>query len=475
MRVTFGGQVGIDVDGVAVDLTGLGRVGRLFWAYLTSERHRPVPKAELAEVLWGDDELPASWEPMLRGNASKLRAAFAAVGVGPEVVVSAFGAYQVQLPAEAEVDVEEADSNVQRSLAALAAGNVDDAARAAAAARSVAAQGFLPGWSGIWVERRQAEMRELHLRALEALARADCGRRMWADAVRAADEAVAIEPFRESAVQALMAAHHGAGSVGEALRAYERCRRTLAEELGVSPSAATEKAYLSLLTDEPAAVDVPLQLPAALAPSSGGFFVGRKAETDRLRAALDRSTMDGRQVVLLGGEAGVGKTALVADFAREAHASGAAVLYGRCDEELGRAYQPFAEALDHYVGLCPLSELSAHVAAHGAELARIAPQLLRRLPEAQLPARSGSEGDRYRLFEAVSALLDQASRRSGLVLVLDDLHWAAPPTLALLRHIVRSRTSTLLVVGTTARPRWSPTIPSPPPWPTCGGSREWSG
>jgi len=58
MRVTFAGQVRVEVDGAAVDLAPLGRTGRLFWAYLACERHRPVPKNELAEVLWGEDELP---------------------------------------------------------------------------------------------------------------------------------------------------------------------------------------------------------------------------------------------------------------------------------------------------------------------------------------------------------------------------------------------------------------------------------
>jgi DNA-binding SARP family transcriptional activator len=451
MRVTLAGQVRVEVDGAAVDLAALGRAGRLFWAYLVCERHRPVPKDELAEVLWGEDELPRSWEQMLRGNATKVRASLVGAGIGPTVVASAFGAYQVRLPDDVVVDVEHAEQDLARAVGALAAGDPDSAAHAAAAAAAVGARGFLPGWSGLWVERRQAELRELRLRALEALAQASCARCAWADAVGAAEEAIGVEPFRESAFQTLIAAHRGAGSPAEALRAYERCRRALAEELGVSPSAVTETAYLAVLLDEPVspAVTVPqLPLPVALAARPSGLLVGRKAETDRLRSVLERVAGDGRQAVLVGGEPGVGKTALVTDFARQAHDLGARVLYGRCDEEIGIAYQPFAEAFGYFLSRCPLAELRAHVGAHGGELARIAPQLTYRLPDTPPPRVTGSDGDRYRFFDAAAALLEQASRDQLLVLVLDDLHWAGPQTLALLRHILRPRPSSFLVVGT---------------------------
>ena len=451
VRISVAGLVEIAVDDVPVEMDRLGRVGRLFWVYLVSERQRPVAKDELAEVLWGEDQLPRSWEQMLRGNASKLRTILATAGMNPAVALSsAFGAYQVRLPPYAVVDVEEAQSKLERAIVALSTGNAGDAYRSAAEAVTVAARGFMPGWSGIWVDRRAAELREMHLRALDLVAQAAVGTGQWAAAVGAAEEVVALEPFRESAHQVLMAAHSGAGNPAEALRAYERCRRVLAEELGASPSAATESIYISLLTDEapPEASDGSrIPLPLGLAPRARSFLVGRKAESDRLREALEGVTAHGRQVVLIAGEPGIGKTALVADFAREAHAGGARVLYGRCDEELGVAYQPFAEALGHYVTHCPLPDLGAHVETHGSEVSRIAPELMRRLPD-QPPLVAGSDGDRYRLFEAVTDLVNRATSRGPLVLVLDDLHWAAPPTLALLRHMVRARTVPFVVIGT---------------------------
>ncbi len=455
VRVTVAGRVGIEVGGVHTGEAGLGRLGRLALAYLVCERHRPVARDELAEVLWGED-LPASWEQLLRGQASKLRATFGQAGLDPGgTLTSALGAYQVHLPPGAVLDVDEAAANVEAAGAALAGGNPAEARRRAAAAKAVAARQFLPAASGAWVERRQAELREVHLRALEVLVRAAAEDGLWGEAIDAAEEAIAIEPFRESAYLALMAAHAAAGSRGEAIRAYERCRRVLAEELGVRPSPATEEAFLDLLGDEPAPVSeevtpsAPLRLPPALVGLAGGVVVGRESDAERLTAALERATAKGRQAVFVGGEPGIGKTTLVAAFAAEAHRQGARVLYGRCDEELGLSYQPFAEALSGFVADAPMAELALHAAAHGGELARLAPELTRRLSDVTVPPSTDPEGDRYWLFDAVTSMLKSAAARAPVVLILDDLHWAAPPTLVLLRHLLRATAdAALLVVGT---------------------------
>ena len=72
VQVTVAGRVAIEAGGCRTGEAGLGRLGRLALAYLVCERHRPVPRHELADVLWGGD-LPASWEQLLRGLTSKMR------------------------------------------------------------------------------------------------------------------------------------------------------------------------------------------------------------------------------------------------------------------------------------------------------------------------------------------------------------------------------------------------------------------
>jgi len=198
-----------------------------------------------------------------------------------------------------------------------------------------------------------------------------------------------------------------------------------------------------------AAAEQRLGLPPALASSAGGFFVGRSTELELLTTAWKQATEGSLRIVMVAGEPGIGKTRLAGELAGRVDDDGGTVLYGRCDEDLGVPYQPFAEALRPYVAACPLDELAAHVEAHEGELGRLVPELARRLPEVPPPLQAEPEVERYRLFEAVGGLLAAASLRTPVLLVLDDLHWAAKPTLLLLRHVVaHPEPAAALIVGT---------------------------
>ena len=116
-----------------------------------------------------------------------------------------------------------------------------------------------------------------------------------------------------------------------------------------------------------------------------------------------------RRVVLVSGEPGIGKTALAASFGREAFEDGAVVLYGRCDDDLGVPYQPWAEVLTQLVSHAPGKVLQAHVDARGPVLARLAPELTRRATVGRVSS-SDAESERYLLFGAVVDLLTRVSR-----------------------------------------------------------------
>jgi predicted ATPase/DNA-binding SARP family transcriptional activator len=301
MRISLTGHLVVEVGAAAADGAALGPLGALALAYLVSERHRPVARDELAEVLWGDD-LPSTWEPSLRSIVSRVRRRLEAAGVAGQAIVGGGGCYELQLPAEAVIDVEEAGANVGEASEALARGDWERALDLAAAAADVAGRRFLPGLSGLWVERRQAELDELGTRALEVLSDAASAGGHHRSAVSAAEAAIAAQPLRESAYVRLMAVHVGAGDRGEALRAYERCRIVLAEELGASPSERMQAAYLALLSDE---------RPGPTGPSTTNLrpelssFVGRAEQVRQVTKLLGHN-----RLVTLVGPGGVGKTRL---------------------------------------------------------------------------------------------------------------------------------------------------------------------
>ena len=139
-------------------------------------------------------------------------------------------------------------------------------------------------------------------------------------------------------------------------------------------------------TRSPAA-GAPVPLPPALAAiGTDGLFVGRDPEQRSLAAAWEHSESGQRSLVLIAGEAGIGKTRLCAEFARSSAAEGATVLAGRSDEQALLPYQPFIEALQWYVTMCPQPDLLTQLSemGGGAELRLLLPELVRRVPA--LPA-----------------------------------------------------------------------------------------
>jgi len=199
-------------------------------------------------------------------------------------------------------------------------------------------------------------------------------------------------------------------------------------ELVWEPLATTEVA--------PAAEGIPLPRRLEYVPATG--VIGREVHTQHAAAALKRAAgHQGREVLLIAGEAGQGKTTLAAEVARRAYDEGAVVLLGRCDEELGVPYGPFIEALQHYVAHAELGALQRHVETHGPALSRLCRGLASRLGDLPPPDEVDADTERYRLYGAVVGILEEASRDRPVVLVLDDVQWADAASLQLLRHVVK--------------------------------------
>lgn len=201
------------------------------------------------------------------------------------------------------------------------------------------------------------------------------------------------------------------------------------------PVAAGEVVWQS--PDQPAvpgATSEPSPLPAPLTREERLPLVGRESEMAKLDTAAAETRGRQRRLLLLGGEPGIGKSRLTADFARRAHGNGSVVLFGRCDEGMGVPYQPFVEALGRYLRETPVPVLGRMA----GELTRLVPEVGERIPGLPSPSRSEPESERYRLFEAVAGWLSAASEHHPVVFVIDDLHWATKPTVLLLSHLTRA-------------------------------------
>ncbi len=175
-------------------------------------------------------------------------------------------------------------------------------------------------------------------------------------------------------------------------------------------------------------------------------MVGRDAQLQQLGRCWHEARAGRRRVAMLAGEPGIGKTRLAAEFCRGGYADGALVLLGRCYEESLAPYQPFVEALRHYVSESSPEELRLAVGPNRATLARLLPDLGNGQRESS--AEFG-EREQFLLFDAVAAMLQAVTAEHDLILVLDDLHWADVPTLQMLRHVARATDGApLLLLGT---------------------------
>ena len=172
---------------------------------------------------------------------------------------------------------------------------------------------------------------------------------------------------------------------------------------------------------------------------AGGVFVGRQAEMDQLKAALE-DVLGGRgRLVTLVGEPGIGKTRTSEELATYAGLRGAQVLWGRCYEGGGAPpYWPWVQAIRSYVRDIESDELRRQIGSSASVVAEIVTDVKDRMPELQPPPQMDDpESARFRLFDSLTSFLRAASQSRPLVIVLDDLHWSDQPTLTFLEFIAR--------------------------------------
>ena len=416
---------------------------RRLLAVLAAHRPHALPPDRLAEALW-PGRLPRSPAANIATLVSRLRAR-----LGAGAVLGDRQGYRLGEPPTVRVDLDEAADLVAQASRRLVDGAPGTASMAARRALDLTeAEPLSEEDDTPWVvdvRRRWHELRRTahHHAAGAALATGD------ATTARAfSSDALAADPYDEPAVRLLLAADQMAGEPARAIVTYHEFRARLADELGVQPSPPTREAYLALLQETPPSPVGPAASQVGHPPSRAApAMVGRAAETARLTAHWERAGTGDAAVVLVVGEAGIGKTRLTAELHHSASLVGARVAVGRCHvAERSLFLQPVVDALGATLAGLPAHELRAAAGPHARVLGGLFPDLADALGLADLDA---SSPDARRTFEAIGALLRALTASRAMLLVLDDLHNAGMATTELLHHLaLRAGDARLLVVAT---------------------------
>lgn len=423
-------------DGALLADLGGSRKARSLLKLLLLHRGRIVPHDVIIDALWGASP-PAKPHGNIAALVSRLRSV-----LGGELLSRGAGGYCLRRtgPVRVRVDVEDAEGLVVEAERDLRAGELSIALAAALQALSLLDRGRLLAEEPPrdWVLEMRAQVEGLARRGRRAAWTAALGLGDWPAARECARRTVDVDVFDEEAHRAYMTAAHLAGQTASALADYERLRRSLADELGVTPDAETAALHVALLRGE--TLSVPSMTSAdtgSRAPSLDPVFVGRAAELDRV-ADVWRDVLRGQgRLLLVSGEAGMGKSRFAQQAAATASASGALVLACRCYEvESSLFLQPVLDALRSAATLLPPEVIRAAAGVHGSALVQLLPDLSPVLPWAPR-LRGDLEWERRRLFDAVVALFRGLARHQPVVLLVDDLHHAGASTVELLHYLLR--------------------------------------
>ena len=411
-------------DGV-VDLSRSERQQALL-AYLTLHGDQPLSRQRIAFLFW-----PDSTESQARANLRKLlykvRQAVPdaddLLDIGDHTVGWAAGA-------DIRVDVRNFEMTVAKAQATADPGR---RAELLQAALDRYAGELLPGFYEEWILEKREEVHRLAGTALEDLVHVLEDQRRYGEALAYAERLRRHDRLREAPYRALMRLHALQGEPERALNVYHRCASTLESELGVEPGMATHALYQQLLSQEDEAVS-PISVPGL------PRFVGREPEWRMLRQVWRALTAGEAQLVLISGEAGVGKTRLAEEWRQWLERQGVATAKVQC-YAAGRdvAYLSLTELL-RARPLPPLDKGSLE------ELARLLPELLETHPELAPPDAAPEKESRLRLYEAIHKAI--VAEAPALLLFLDDIHCCDRETLSWVQYLLRAGRAKVEVVGT---------------------------
>lgn len=396
------------------------------WAYLLLRRGEPVSRQTLAFTLWPDEPERVA-KTNLRRHLHYLKRALPPAS--PD---------QPWLRLESDTIRWHKAANWWLDVAAFEqlATDKDSAAEAV----RLYTGDLLEDQYDEWLLYQRERLRNLYVAALNQLVQRFWSRRDYTQAIHYASQLLAYDPLREDSARQLVALRYQAGDRAGALKEFELFRQHLTSELGVEPMPETMAVHEAILRDK--ALPRPAQIKTETAPPAHQLlqlpFAGRKTEMASLQNWWRDVARGQGRLLLVGGDAGVGKTRLMEEFARLAESQGGRVISGTTLPTTAVPYQAMLAALRSALPMLPLPEIEP------VWLAAVAPLL----PELQvrclqqgihLPQLPGDdpERDRLRLFEGIAICLEKLAQPRPVLLILEDLHGAGAGTLALLEWLSR--------------------------------------
>ena len=386
-----------------------GAKQRAVLALLLLRANEALSRDVIVDELWGENP-PQTVGKVLQNCISALRKELPG---GTDTLRTVGSGYVLEL-APGELDRDRFERGLADGRAALAAGELEDAAQHLTAALRL--------WRGAplsdfaydqFAQDEIARLQELQLAAIEDRIEADLALGHHSEVVPELEALVGRQPVRERLRGQLMLALYRSGRQAEALTAYRDARRTLLGELGIEPSRSVQQLEQAILAQDPA-LDLEggrrPQLPTAPAMAPPGRraaepLVGRDEELAVLEAGLEDALAGRGRLFVVVGPPGAGKTHLGDEIASRAKARGANILWGRGWDGGGApAYWPWRQAIGD--------------------------------ASSTLPQTDGRDNDqRFRFFEAVTELLRAEAARAPVMLVLDDLQAADEDSLLLLEFV----------------------------------------
>ncbi|MDB5072468.1 MAG: transcriptional activator domain protein [Candidatus Eremiobacteraeota bacterium] len=429
IRIALFGALRIVVGGQPIRLAAPPMTFPLL-AYLLVHRDRNVARETLAFTLWPEESESAA-KANLRRHLHYLQRLLPPPPDGVSWVIADARAVRWNPNAPAEIDVAEFERRIgegERSEAvALYEGDL------------------LEELDSEWILTERERLRTLHVDNLSQLIAAARAERRFGRALQFARRLLHHDPWREDAVREVVSLRFELGDRAGAIAEFDAFAERLDEEMGAEPMPESLALRELISHDEVPERAQPRGERRDIVPWAVLPFAGRDREVEEMRDAWDRAVRGDGSLMLIGGEAGIGKTRLCAIVRQIALGDGGVVLDGSTSFPESTPYQPFAEALEPLVATLDISRFEPIFLS---ALALVIPQI-RALHPTLPPLPAVDPGhEQTRMYEAFFRAGEVVSEKRPLLLVLEDMQWAGAATIALLEYAARrAPTRKLLIVA----------------------------